>query len=605
MSDGGPHPSSGNGGSGGGGAGGSAANGGPARGGRSGSGAGGKPTVAGSGSGDGGGSAANGDAGDAASGGNGSAPDDGGPGGAPDTGTPRTESPWGVAPSHSSSLGIASWASVIAESGIDWIRGFDQASPQTALPIATANGFQVSGIIAYSAPGGPASFPVDDLPGLRSYVNDRIEETRGIVKHWEVWNEPPNFSENKSPADYAKIVIAAYDAAKAADPTVQVGLAAQSVNLNFMAQALDAGAVDHFDYVTVHPYETLGMVDAGWEAQYMSIVPTIRKLLADKNPAKRDVSIWFTELGEPVANEITPEHQADTLVKAYVMGIAQGAHRIHWFEPLDGDSGPFGLIGGGSGTAPKRPVFTAVATLIAQLGKLPSYLGWLLLNDAHYAFVFDGASGPVMVAWSGQGITDTVDFGASVHTVDLHTGTSADLSAVELSHSPLLIAGVPERFATEARGHASQPLPWAGDYSAATSVSDSAADGSHGLHPVGAAKLITLGGDAARDISQGPGQAFTVDPSFCSYTATRLRITAVVRRNTAAPAGFNVKYESTSGWKGTGSWYDVPGDDQWYTQSWTIDDPQFVGKWGYNFAFDSDSTQHSNYSIRSVTVAKE
>jgi hypothetical protein len=72
----------------------------------------------------------------------------------------------------------------------------------------------------------------------------------------------------------ATIVVAAYDAVKAADPTVQVGLAAQSVNLNFMAQALDAGAADHFDYVTVHPYETMGLVDDGWEAQYMSMPAT-------------------------------------------------------------------------------------------------------------------------------------------------------------------------------------------------------------------------------------------------------------------------------------------------------------------------------------------
>ena len=77
-----------------------------------------------------------------------------------------------------------------------------------------------------------------------------------------------------------------------------------------------------------------------------------------------------------------------------------------------------------------------------------------------------------------------------------------------------------------------------------------------------------------------------------------------LRRNGADSAGFNVKYESASGWMGTGSWYTIPGSDQWYTQTWTITDTQFVGKWGYNFTFDSDSTQYSNYSIQSVTVTK-
>jgi hypothetical protein len=45
--------------------------------------------------------------------------------------------------------------------------------------------------------------------------------------------------------------------------------------------------------------------------------------------------------------------------------------------------------------------------------------------------------------------------------------------------------------------------------------------------------------------------------------------------------------------------------DQWYTQTWTIADAQFVGKWGYQFTFDSDATQNSKYTIQSVTVAKQ
>ncbi|WP_434425780.1 hypothetical protein [Nannocystis pusilla] len=52
-------------------------------------------------------------------------------------------------------------------------------------------------------------------------------------------------------------------------------------------------------------------------------------------------------------------------------------------------------------------------------------------------------------------------------------------------------------------------------------------------------------------------------------------------------------------------WNEPPNfTEDWVTKTWDFDDPQFVGKWGYNFAFDSDSTQHSQYSIRSVTVTK-
>src|ERR1041384_6425778 len=182
------------------------------------------------------------------------------------------ESPWGIAPSHSASWGVGSWAQEIAGTGVHWMRGFYQAEPDRVLGIAEKNGFQVAGILQWSKKGGPATFPVDALPEWKAYVADIIRKTKGRVRYWEVWNEPPNFSQNKSPADYAKIVVAAHEAAKEADPNVGIGIAAQSVNLNFLAQALDAGAAGHFDYVTVHPYENLDLVAQGWEAQSMSIV---------------------------------------------------------------------------------------------------------------------------------------------------------------------------------------------------------------------------------------------------------------------------------------------------------------------------------------------
>ncbi|HYE97751.1 MAG TPA: hypothetical protein VEJ18_02520, partial [Planctomycetota bacterium] len=70
------------------------------------------------------------------------------------------DSPWGIAPSHSSSWGIGSWSPAIAETGIRWIRGFNQAQPDRALPIAEKNGYRVCGIFAWSPKGEKFSFPV-------------------------------------------------------------------------------------------------------------------------------------------------------------------------------------------------------------------------------------------------------------------------------------------------------------------------------------------------------------------------------------------------------------------------------------------------------------
>jgi hypothetical protein len=513
-----------------------------------------------------------------------------------------SDHPFGIASSASSSRSLSGWAADISATGITWLRGFDTGAVDDRLNTASANNLNVSGILLFGGPGSTLTFPVADLPGWTKYVTDLVSQCKGRVRYWEMWNEPPNFTDDKSPASYATIVSKGYDAAKAVDASTQIGLAAQSVNVSFLEQAIDAGAADHFDYVTVHPYETLGMVADGWEAQYLSVVPTLRKMLAAKNPAKRDVPVWFTEIGEPVGNGITPEHQAATLVKAYVLGIAEGATRIHWFEGKDGDSGPFGLI---DGNGVKRPSYTATKTLIDRLGASPKYVGWTLLNDKHYGFVFEGATAPVIVAWSLPGATDDVDLEQSATVVDPNTGTAKTATKVTLTPAPVVIEGISSTWVARAQANAGRPVPWGGDYSAAKSVSYDATAGAKGLHPIGAAKLVTVDGGMARDQSSTGALAFTVDPAFLSYTATSITITAVLRRNGADAAGFNLKYESTKGPSSTGSWYGVPGSDKWYTQTWTITDDEFVGKWGYNFSFDSDSTDNSKYSIQSVTITKQ
>ena len=511
------------------------------------------------------------------------------------------ESPWGVAPSASSSRSVDAWAKGVAAAGVGWIRGFDTSQIAKTLGAANDNGLELSGIFLFSDPGPTQTFPINSLPEFADYVTNILADTEGRVRLWEVWNEPPNFTANTDPAAYAAVVNTAYDAVKAANPAVQVGIAAQSNHVNWLAQTIDAGAAGHFDYVTVHPYETLALVADGWEAEYMRIVPTLRKMLADKDPSRVDVPVIFTEVGEPVTGDITPEHQADTLVKAYVMGIAQGATRVHWFEPLDGDSGPFGLF---EPDGTERPSYVALKELTRELGGKPAYVGWVLLNDSSYAFVFDATDATVLVTWAPPEQTEQVSFGTPVTLIRPRTGERLELGSFDLDSSPVLVRGVPDALRTEALGNRDKPFPWGGDFSAATEVSFTAPSTVRGLHPVGKPPERTFDGVIALDASSRAAQSFTVDPNFSSYVTTRLEITAVLRNNGTDAAGFNLKYESTSGWKSTGEWYTVPGDDQWHTQTWTLDDPQFVGKWGYEFSFDSDSLDHSGYSIRSVSVTK-
>lgn len=453
----------------------------------------------------------------------------------------------------------------------------------------------------------PGTLPVNNLRAWSNYVAQIVTHCCGRVKYWEVWNEPPNFTgRDQTPADYAKIVVSSYDAAKMADPNCCVGLAAKSVHVNYLEQVIKAGAKDHFDFITLHPYEILDGIanKAGTEPVFMNIVSVVRKMLAAQSPAHVNVPIIFTELGCDAKKGA--DTQAHALVKAYVMGIAQGVTCIQWFEGRDGDSGPMGLL---DCNGQPRPAYTAMTQLIRHLGQHPVYLGWVLLNDKNYGFVFQGAQSSVMAAWSIQGPGDRFAFGQTVQTIDPLSVITNTSDTVNLTATPLLILGVPEKIIAQAQANKAKPLPWGGEFSSARSVSITMGErtveqGLHTLAGDAVAKAVVAYGGAARAGNVPGGHMFIVDPGFLSYTTEPIEITAVVRRNPANDnAGFKLVYESTKGFSSTG-WYTIPDNKQWHTVKWKINDAQFVNYWGYNFSLISDGNVFNKYFLQSVKVTK-
>lgn len=545
---------------------------------------------------------------------------------------PTEIGPFGIGACHvrnRSAEDASRWVPFMQSLGLRYYRsgptGWGQVQPQPGkwdwkaldehLAYLDERGFVCGGILlgspSWNTQDKPGTLPVNNIAGWSDYVTAIVDHTKGRIHRWEVWNEPPNFTgRDQTPADYAKIVVSAYDAAKRANPACLIGLAAKSAHINYLEQVIKAGAKDHFDYITLHPYEVLnGIADnAGTESVFMHIVPTVRKMLAASNPAKKDVPIIFTELGCDVKKGA--DTQAHALVKAYTMGIAQGVACIQWFEGMDGDSGPLGLIDA-KGTP--RPAFTAMGQMIQHLGQHPEYLGWLLLNEKHYAFVFQGAQGTVLITWAHGHNMDDLHFSQPVSLVDPLTGRMVKADKHALTVAPVLALGVPDDLLAQTKANKDKPLPWDGDFTRAKSVSI-VVDGSHmveqGLHTRSGdsvAEAVVAYGGSARAGNVPGGNLFIVDPEFLSHTTTPIEITAVVRRNEANDnAGFKLVYESTDGFKtAKPGWYTVPDNKEWHTIRWQIDDAQFVNYWGYNFALESDGNQYNKYYLQSVTVTKK
>jgi polysaccharide biosynthesis protein PslG len=455
----------------------------------------------------------------------------------------------------------------------------------------------------------PGTMPINNLQGWAHYVTETVRHCRGRIHRWEVWNEPPNFAgKDQTPADYARIVVAAFDAAKAADPECTVGLAAKSAHISYLAQVIRAGAKDHFDYITLHPYEILDTVAAntGTEPVFMNIVPTLRKMLAEENPARRDVPVIFTELGSDARSD--PDRAAHALVKAYTMSAAQGVACVQWFEGRDGDSGPMGLL---DGAGQPRPTYRALKEMITHLGQRPAYLGWVPVSGRHRAFVFSGAAGPVLVAWTQNGGACEIEPGPDAQAIDPLTGNRTPGAKYPLTAEPRLFTGISGALVEEAKANRHRPMHWWGaDYSAAESVSLTTGEnqqlrGLRSLSGDSIAKSVVAYGGSARAGGVPGGNVFVVDPSFLCYDRTPLEVTVVCRRNEANDnAGFKLVYEAPSGFRTAGTWYTIPDNKEWHTARFRIEDPQFVCYWGYNFALESDGNVYNRYYLRSVEVRK-
>jgi|GEM_PF-787783 len=541
------------------------------------------------------------------------------------TGILTNQSIFGVSTDATRSTQFSTWAPQVGATGTQWVRGlpvkwgaiegtqgvYNFTTSDAQLANAQANG--ITNLIGTmtGAPGwtGETGFPVGHLTDWSNYVTAVVNHYSSTVKYWEVWNEPPHYTTpTGNVTQYAQLVSATYTAAKAADSTAQVGLAASNLGIEWLKETIQAGAAGKYDYIVMHPYELLGTLNLNWDVQFMNMVKDVRKMLAEVDPTKVNVPIILTEIGADASDAATTTTQAQLLVKAFSMGLAQGIKNIDWFEGRDGDSGPKGLL---TSAGAQRPSYVALSNMITYLGQNPQYLGWVKLNNKDWGFVFQGKTENVLVTWAPVGGTDTINFSASTTFVDPLTGTTTSGTSYSLTDTPVLVVGVPADIVATAKANKNQPLPWGADYTSATSVdfTPNNATIENGLH--GKAGIYTTGyGENVYSAQSYQQMQFGVDPNFLSYDHTPITITVVARRiNPGTAAWFNLKYERVgfpSGYKtpATGGTWNISSTDAWQTHTWTISDEQFAGFFGFNFMFDSDATGNSQYYVKSVTVTK-
>jgi polysaccharide biosynthesis protein PslG len=281
---------------------------------------------------------------------------------------------------------------------------FDTSSvPDQFLADAAAGNRQIVGVIKStphwaSASQTPAGVPFgielahDDPANLFGAFVRRLVEAyaaRG-VRHWVIWNEPDirpgeGIVEFEGEvADYANVLRTAYRAIKAVDPGAHVQLAGLTwwydVNayrepylarlLNTLNRDGNARANNwYFDGISLHIYFTTDSV--------RDIIAANKRILRAYGLQNKDV--WLSEFNasprrDPAASigspfQVSLEQQADFIVQAAALALAQGVDRMAVYRLWDNDfvpgaTEPWGLMRADNSP---RPAYFAYQQVIRRL----------------------------------------------------------------------------------------------------------------------------------------------------------------------------------------------------------------------------------------------
>ncbi len=259
----------------------------------------------------------------------------------------------------------------------------------------------------------PRGWMPTDMAAYRNYIRESIRRFPKI-KEWEVWNEPwISYFFEGSIEDYVELCRAAYETAKAIDPTLRV-YACLETGL-WSRAVLKKGVLKYVDGVAYHGYLA---ATSPWD-QALKDARAMRKLLREFSD--KDIPLVNSEGGLsgttflrgldfealPPENKRQPLNfitAAERIVQYYVTQMAEGIG--HWFYYFHGDIGEensYSFYSTLEVTFAPKPAAVAICMLVWQLdgGK---FLSAGEREGGLHFYVFDRQDGgSVAVLWTIDG----------------------------------------------------------------------------------------------------------------------------------------------------------------------------------------------------------
>lgn len=239
------------------------------------------------------------------------------------------------------------------------------------------------------------------------YDGDGFNDAPGSprIAVWELWNEPNTIGtwpivgggETGRRLRYGQLMVAAYRAIKAADPSATVLTGGVYVydgsycapsncdGLNFLGGVFQqVPAARHaFDVLSIHPYIPTERPDAPNIPRLITVEGRVRNARGWLNASGRsDAPVWITEMGWCTASgtcpggvQVSDEQQANYLVRSMVVAQQNGVQHTSWFQFDDAFNNPqrewgnAAIVRDWNGSSyPTKPAYDAYRTLVGHLG---------------------------------------------------------------------------------------------------------------------------------------------------------------------------------------------------------------------------------------------
>jgi hypothetical protein len=323
---------------------------------------------------------------------------------------------------------------------------------------------------------------------VERYDGDGVADAPGSprVAYWQIWNEPNDTQlwpdvgggPDARKRRYGELLVAAYQAIKAADPTAKVVIGGVYIfdgsctggvcdGFNF----LNAGggvfqqvpaARQAFDVFAIHPYVPTNRPDAPEIPHIITVQGRVRQArgwLNDPAIGRPDAPIWVTEIGWCTggdnvfcpggeAGEVNPETQANYLVRALVIAEQSGAEHVSWFQLEDAFNNPGREWGNAAileryngATYPAKPAYTAYSTLAARLAGARPVGPGPVHTHVYDPNNFNGSGGVYNYRYTrGAATVDVLWVPSGGATVSLPVAAGAKVTRVEIDGA----AGTPQ-----------------------------------------------------------------------------------------------------------------------------------------------------------------